>query len=203
MYASGEDWDICVTVRPTSEQKKITEAKRSWLGIINAGVIWVNNTQASRRFLDEWAVRTLVELNDQKTLNLMCQNVKVGEVVTIKLEDGTPVKVMGVPTEIYNNYYINGVENACIVHLKHDEWVGKTYDQLLNRIKFSRIESEFDEYYFDDSGIDLLDFATAYTAYAIMDTVEELTGVIVDIIDEAVTEIEETFDSTPATDGGS
>jgi hypothetical protein len=129
------DWDVCVTVRPTSEQDRTTDEKRSYIGVLNAGVIWFNYTAASLTFASEWHRQTLMEMNDQRALNLMCQNVQVGVVTTVEMPDGTAVRVMAVPTIVYNNYYNEGVSKAAVVHLKNSEWVGKTTEQLCKRIK--------------------------------------------------------------------
>lgn len=51
-------------------------------------------------------------MNDQRALNLLCQNVQVGHVTIVTLPDGTPVRVMAVPTIVYNNYYNEGVNKG-------------------------------------------------------------------------------------------
>lgn len=182
---SGQ-WDVCVTVRPTTEQKRTTEGKRSWIGLINAGVIWFNGSDAAKDFIDEWETRTLEEINDQRALNILCKNAKVGQVTTITLRNGTVVRLMGVPTEIYNNYYIQGAENACVIHLKNNEWQGKNQEQLLRRIRWTRYS---EEYYLDDSEIDLLAY---YNNYLVLDlfsqTIDENPDIIEDFVPNTIPE---------------
>lgn len=183
------DWDVCVTVRPTTEQNRTSEDKRSWIGVLNAGVIWFNNTHQSRQFVDEWADRTLEEMNDQRALNLMCQAVQVGKVATCTLRNGTSVRIMGVPTEIYNNYYMQGVEKAAVVHLKQNEWQNLSRDQLLKRIQKLRLDEDSDFIYFEEDGIDLLDYYDSYiTSYALWEMMDALIDENPEIIDEEATE---------------
>ena len=126
-------WDICVTLRPTSEQKKISDEKRAFIGLINAGVIWFNNTSAATEFMYEWYDRTYQEMNDQRALNLICQEAEIGKVKVISLKNGKKVRLMAVPTILYNNYYKEGVDKALVVHLKDNEWKGMTIEQLKAR----------------------------------------------------------------------
>jgi hypothetical protein len=193
------DWDVCVTVRPTTEQDRTVEEKRSYIGLINAGVIWFNYNSASLLFSEEWHARTLEEMNDQRALNLMCQNVKVGEVTRITLRNGTLVRLMGVPTVRYNNYY-ERVTNASVVHLKNKEWMGKTSEELARRCGvlldkpapppmkqqgfFARlfqtprpepVVHHHDVYVYDDSnGVDLVDY---YLTYRVLENLFSSTPV--------------------------
>jgi hypothetical protein len=186
------DWDVCVTIRPTSEQTRTSDDKRSYLGLLNAGVIWFARTAAALHFVGEWHALTLQEMNDQRALNLLCQNVRVGQVTTVNV-NGFDVRVMAVPTGVYNNYYNEGVNRAAVVHLKNAEWVGKTPEELCRRCKvtqhapakvkeggfWSRLfpskpkptvvhHHHYDDtvYVYDDSGINVLDY---YITYRVLD----------------------------------
>lgn len=175
------DWDIAVTVRPPKERDVTREEKRSFIGKINAGVMWFNNTGPARLFIQAWKQLSNEEKNDQRALNLMLSNIEVGQVTEIEVRanpfafGGEPemikVRVMGVPTTVYNNYYTTGVESSSVVHLKNNEWKNYSlkadFDGLRRRLALPPKNAyyEGESYCYDDSGIDLLDWHTMWLMY--------------------------------------
>lgn len=153
------DWAVGVTVRPPSEWDRTTDEKRSYLGKINAGVLWFNNMPDSRDFIAAWKKMTLEEENDQRALNLLLAQIERDQLLK---EFGA----MPFPTEIYNNYYTDGIDRAVIVHLKNNEWQGKTTDELRERCKLiPPVERDENDVYFsliDDSMFDIFDLVNSF-----------------------------------------
>jgi hypothetical protein len=65
------DYDIGVTVRRPQCDEDTCAEHAEVRGMINAGVLFFNDTLASRKFIDEWANMTLLLGNDQWALNSM------------------------------------------------------------------------------------------------------------------------------------
>ena len=104
------DYDIGVTVRK-KKSKKIQEA---W---INAGVIFVKNTDFSFRFLKTWIEKTSQRGGDQWALNELC-NLQTNTLETISINE---IKIKKFSCEIYNNFYFSeNQEKAKILHYKND-----------------------------------------------------------------------------------
>lgn len=97
------DYDIGVTKRRKAEVTKYENTSR--VGKYNAGVIFFNNTEATREFVDEWEKLSLVLGIEQKAFNQM-----LGK---------TSAQVEEFSTNTYNNYYFDGTKGK-IIHYKSD-----------------------------------------------------------------------------------
>lgn len=93
------DYDIGVTFRKNS---------------INAGVVFIRNTDSARIFLKLWSER--VRKSDQEALNSLCP-VFEEELNKTVIRNETKIKVF--PCKIYNNFFFNKPqEDAKILHYK-------------------------------------------------------------------------------------
>lgn len=86
-----QDFDVGVTWRPHAERKPEGHPYHTYLGCVNAGVVFFRG--AARPFLEEWTRRTLLARNDQYALNSMIgDKLRVGEVREV---EGVKVRCFG------------------------------------------------------------------------------------------------------------
>lgn len=106
-----DDYDIGVTVR----KKK---SKRPQESFINAGVLFVKNTDQSVRFIENWKKKTAELGGDQWALNTYC-NLENNRLNEITIVEGAKIKKF--PCKIYNNFYFKEDQSqAKILHYKSD-----------------------------------------------------------------------------------
>lgn len=104
-----EDYDIGVTMR-----SKLAPDPR--VAAINAGIVFVRNTQPARDFLRIWSAKA-DELNgDQWALNLLTNLQKEDHGQTV-VKHGARIRCF--PCTVYNNFYFKGDQSmAKILHYK-------------------------------------------------------------------------------------
>jgi hypothetical protein len=114
-----DDYDVGVTLRAPSELS--SEWHREHFEVVkyvNAGVIFFQNTEATKRFIDLWTVLTEKVGNDQKALNsLTCPEYYPKEYSIINLNG---VRVKYFPCRKYNYYYFEEglIPGAKVYHFK-------------------------------------------------------------------------------------
>jgi len=116
-----DDYDVGVTLRTREEINSDWHQEHfEIVKYVNAGVIFFNPTQATKKFLDIWHNKTEEVGNDQKALNqLTCQDFYPEEYSIHKI-DGVRIKYF--PGEYYNYYYFNErlISGIKIMHFKGD-----------------------------------------------------------------------------------
>lgn len=132
-----EEFDIAVTVRRPSERENCPWVE--YAGLLNAGVIFCNNTPNMRSFIEEWIekIPQLETKTDQQALaHLLWQmtDFLLDDLNTIVTHDGFRIKLL--TTDEYNFYYMNESlhPHTKIVHIKasakHTEYLEK-YEQYM------------------------------------------------------------------------
>ncbi len=118
------DYDVGITVRRPGElQLEPLPLHRTIMGCINAGVMFFNNTQATRDFVERWANKTMEVQNDQAALNELVnprkKTLKADEKLTVH-----DVRFKTFTSMIYNFYYFpdQPPANVKIMHYKNNLW---------------------------------------------------------------------------------
>lgn len=117
----GGDYDVGVTVRPTWET--VSEWHRQHVEIVkylNAGVVFLNPTDAARRFVSRWRVVTEEVGNDQMALNRLACPARHPPDYAIEVIDGIRIKYF--PCLRYNFYFFGDRYplGARVLHFKGD-----------------------------------------------------------------------------------
>lgn len=134
------NYDIGVTVR----NPKHTENDLP----INAGVVFIRKTDASIKFVEEWASICENEESDQVVLNRLCK-VTSAHIGTCIKKNNTSIKIF--PCDTHNNFYFKKPQlHAKIIHYKskHRSWwpnrtVKKIPKGASDIIKDTNTESRF------------------------------------------------------------
>jgi len=104
-----QDYDLGVTMRT-----KIGNDPR--VGAINAGIVFVRNTAATRRFLDVWAAKSDLLDGDQSALNALIPLEKQDRDQCVGRQG---IKVQVFPCAVYNFFdFKNDASGAKIIHYK-------------------------------------------------------------------------------------
>jgi hypothetical protein len=104
-----QNYDLGVTMRT-----KIGNDPR--VGAINAGIVFVRNTAATRRFLDVWAAKSDLLDGDQSALNALIPLEKEDRDQCV-MRQGMKVQVF--PCAVYNFFdFKNDTSGAKIIHYK-------------------------------------------------------------------------------------
>lgn len=112
MWGEIEDiklnYDIGVTVRkPKTEENDLP---------INAGVVFVRNTNRSRRFVEKWIKLCENAKSDQVELNKLCE-VKCSDIDSTVIRQDVNVHVF--PCDVFNNFYFKKPQlHAKLIHYK-------------------------------------------------------------------------------------
>lgn len=126
-----KDFDIGLTIRRESEfLNEPVEDHRFVMGKINAGVMFFKYTQQTIKFLSKWIRMSETHKNDQLALNIIL-NLDFQRNHLISYNE---LKILTVPTDIYNFYYFKEVcpSNVKIIHYKNDIWLkGQQYKDIL------------------------------------------------------------------------
>jgi hypothetical protein len=114
-----DDYDVGVTLRDASEI--VTEWHQRYFEIVkyvNAGVIFFQNTSATKIFVENWIRLTQEVGNDQKALNTLTCPEEYPEAYSVIQLNGIRVKYF--PCKKYNYYYFDEglVPGIKIVHFK-------------------------------------------------------------------------------------
>ncbi len=115
----SQDYDIGVTLRDASEMENEWHTEHfEIVKYLNAGVIFFNNTKATKDFLERWRILTDEVGNDQKALNQLSCPEDYPEPHSIHLVNGFRIKFF--PCKQYNFYYFkDGLNpNIKIMHFK-------------------------------------------------------------------------------------
>ncbi len=103
------NYDVGVTIRRSGElENEPLPAHKTIMGQINAGVIFFNPTENTKKFVKEWKILTEKVKNDQLALNQI---------------NKSNIKLQKFPAEIYNFYYFpENPDKAKILHYKNNLW---------------------------------------------------------------------------------
>lgn len=121
---NDNSYDIGITIRPEIERVNCIYPILN--GYINAGVLFFNNTENTKNFINEWIkeIPKTKFLSDQEALNRIILKYKpnyqfndVGEIFTIN-----NIKIKTFSTREYNWYYYpeEPLENTKIIHIKNN-----------------------------------------------------------------------------------
>jgi len=123
------DYDIGVT----SNDKRFHTGKEKYLyitGFLNAGVVFINNTEKAKEFVKEWneEIQYTTTNSDQEALtNILRRGIKDWDITDHEING---VKVRLFPSPVYNYTGIRGeCDNPKIVH-----FIGTLKDKLLNGV---------------------------------------------------------------------
>jgi hypothetical protein len=139
-----DDYDIGVTLREPSEL--LSEWHQEHFEVVkyvNAGVIFFQNTEATKRFVDVWELLTRKVGNDQKALNELTCPEYYPKVYSVIRLNGVRVKFF--PCRKYNYYYFDeglvpGIKiyhfKGSIRHIYPINFKKKLFYMTLVRVKF-------------------------------------------------------------------
>ncbi len=140
---TNDDYDVGVTVRDFSELD--SEWYRSHYEIVkyvNAGVIFLRPTNATKKFIDNWIEMTKKYGNDQQALNHLVCTDEYPEINGIASLNGVRVKYF--PAKKYNFYYFEEglAPDIKIYHFKGDvryfypfDWKKRLYCMTFMSVK--------------------------------------------------------------------
>lgn len=117
-----QEFDLCFTLRSREEHDLVPQSEKLRYAYINAGVIFIRNTQATRDFVDRWILEVdkTESKSDQEALNnlLLLSGYEWGT-----FQDLYRARIMTVPTELWNYYRFEfGVpKTAKVLHFKVDK----------------------------------------------------------------------------------
>lgn len=113
-------FDIAVTMRRQDERNTLNPILN---GLLNTGVVFINNTDKSLEFIDLWIkeLKNTIFLSDQEAINrliLQCCELKEDCYNNIYNLNGIRIKIL--KTEDYNYFYYPNIpkNNTKILHLK-------------------------------------------------------------------------------------
>lgn len=114
-----DDYDIGVTLRKAEEiSDEWHEKNADIVKYVNAGVVFLNPTKATTRFVDQWIKTTIEVKNDQMALNKLVCPEEMPPVNSIRVMNGVRIKYF--PGVKYNYYYFEDSlpQDLKIVHFK-------------------------------------------------------------------------------------